>query len=809
MIYANLTWHPRILNHTLGLLNVSLQMTNTTINRTIDLLVLPAYRGAVNITSNYTLRVMEFLKNITHNETNLMNQVIRELGITNRTVYELVNYTVTNFTEIANKTLNMTVELVQNLTMETPLYNWTNFAMNVTKNFTGTAQDVYNITLSYLNNTLPGWLYRYYEVEGMINEIKNISHYERLALRVWNATEYHVPKLAKYGINKLLTNIAYLGNNSIAVNISHPFNWTSFRSSPNMTERQWQIVLTQFNLVKALAKRIPYMSRHLALPSMPVFTKTAMIFGSRHVYTFDGRYYEIPAYDNGDCTYVLARDFVDKNFTLLSSQDTITLITRDAAIEIDSENVVRLNGQSKVTELPFETENGNVTILREADYVKVSTVYGISLECDSKNFNCLVNISGWYRNKTLGLLGTNDNEPSNDWRKRDGRNTTNVTDFVNSYEVSGIASCKKPPGRDFNTINWLERSCNNPVSPLCTILFKSDKSEFAPCFDKVKPEPFMLACESDSQDCSSRDRNAICDSTAAYVALCRAKGVWLNQTSECETCGDVDRQRSLNEAWLEDSKLTADIVLVVSKSEKMTVSGRPEEQLKNLVNNIDKKLEGEGIIDNRYSLIGYGGKRIHADARQHTIRGGIFKEEKNFNRGAKALKFEGQWGTDAFEAIKLASELKFRPQASRLIFLVTEDERSAVNSSLRIEEVQQLLENNGIVLNVISEYAALQKNTIRIVGISHDGYLISGKDKDRKYKLLDRVGEDYAKLASATRGSLYRLDMLMDSNDDLFKKVPDITAKQVRFDVEKTYKSCQCVRNADGRAISRCKSIRI
>jgi len=316
----------------------------------------------------------------------------------------------------------------------------------------------------------------------------------------------------------------------------------------------------------------------------------------------------------------------------------------------------------------------------------------------------------------------------------------------------------------------------------------------------------MTACKSDSSDCDSR--RGICDSTAAYVALCRAKGVWINQTAECETCGDVDRERALNEAWIEDSKLTADVIVVVSESEKLTVSGRPEDQLKNLINNIDKKLQAEGIIDNRYSLIGFGGQNVHADHHQHTTRGKIWNEEKHFYKGARALEFGGRVGTDAYEAIKLASELEFRPQASRLIFLVTEDERSAVNTTLTIEELQKLLEENGIVLNVVSEYAALQKNTIRIVGISHDGYLISGKDKDRKYKLLDRVGEDYAKLSSATRGSLFRLDMLMSKNDDLMRKVPEVAARQVRYDVNKTYRSCQCVRNVDGRAISKCKSIR-
>ncbi|XP_077982064.1 uncharacterized protein LOC144437068 [Glandiceps talaboti] len=807
VIYANLTWHPRILNHTLNLLNTSFVMANTTVNRTIDLFVKPVVNEIINVTTNYTLRVWELVKNVSHNETSLINQVIREFGITNHTIFELVNYTVTNFTQIANRTINMTIEFAKNLTMETPLYNWTYFALNVTKNVTGTVSEVYNISMSYLNNTLPGWLYRYYEVNRMINEIKNISHYERLALQVWNATEQQVPKTVKYLVNTALSQVAVIGNNSIAVNISHPFNWTSFRSFPNMTEGQWQIILAQYNLVKTMTKRIPYLSRHLLFPKMPDFVKTAMIFGDKHVYTFDGRYYEIPKYENSKCLYVLARDFVDKNFTLLSSENTITLITRDCAVEIDNNNVVRIDGSQKIKELPYKTQNGNVTVTRKGDYVNVTTVYGISLLCDSKNFNCMVNISGWYRNKTLGLLGTSDNEPSNDWRKRDGRNTSNIIDFLNSYEVSGNPSCKKNPGRDPNYIGWYDRPCNSPPSPLCEVLFKSHQSPFAPCFDEIKPEPFMTACKTDSSECQlAEPQKAICTSTAAYVAMCRAKGVFLNQTNECEKCADGARERVLNERWIEDNKLTADIILVVSESEKMTVEGRPEEQLKNFVSSLEKKMQENGIADNRYMLIGYGGSDVHAPAHQHTIRGNLYGDENNFYKGAKALKFQGKYATDAFEALKLATEAKFRPQASRLVILVTEDERSAVNTSLSIESLQSLFEENAIILNVISEYSELYKGK-RIFGITHDQTIISGKDK-ATFKLLDRVGESYAKLSSATRGSLYRLDMMRNNDEDYMKKVPGNVVKQIKYEVEKTYKRCQCVRDADGRSVSKCESLR-
>jgi len=109
-------------------------------------------------------------------------------------------------------------------------------------------------------------------------------------------------------------------------------------------------------------------------------------------------------------------------------------------------------------------------------------------------------------------------------------------------------------------------------------------------------------------------------------------------------------------------------------------------------------------------------------------------------------------------------------------------------------------------LNVISEYSELYKGK-RIFGITHDQTIISGKDK-ATFKLLDRVGESYAKLSSATRGSLYRLDMMRNNDEDYMKKVPGNVVKQIKYEVEKTYKRCQCVRDADGRSVSKCESLR-
>jgi hypothetical protein len=92
-------------------------------------------------------------------------------------------------------------------------------------------------------------------------------------------------------------------------------------------------------------------------------------------------------------------------------------------------------------ELPFTSRDYKVTIRADGPYVSLLTAYGVDITCDSINSLCLFNISERYHNHTLGLLGTNDGEQSNDFRKPTGHLAGSIRDFADSYEVSGNTEC--------------------------------------------------------------------------------------------------------------------------------------------------------------------------------------------------------------------------------------------------------------------------------------------------------------------------------------------------------------------------------
>ena len=120
---------------------------------------------------------------------------------------------------------------------------------------------------------------------------------------------------------------------------------------------------------------------------------------------------------------------------------------------------------------------------------------------------------------------------------------------------------------------------------------------------------------------------------------------------------------------------TADIVLVVSENYLVDESQRAKTHINDLITKVDKTLGKAAIENNRYSVVAFGGEEPHREAHQHTSNGKIFATKEELYSGIQALEFEGQFQTDAMSALKFANNLHFRPEATRVVILVTEAER--------------------------------------------------------------------------------------------------------------------------------------
>jgi hypothetical protein len=77
----------------------------------------------------------------------------------------------------------------------------------------------------------------------------------------------------------------------------------------------------------------------------------------------------------------------------------------------------------------------NTTVTRNGDVITVNGADSIKVDFDTVRDTYSVDISGWYFGKTAGLLGTYDNEPSNDMMTAYNQPTENVRRFVSTWEV--------------------------------------------------------------------------------------------------------------------------------------------------------------------------------------------------------------------------------------------------------------------------------------------------------------------------------------------------------------------------------------
>ena len=232
-----------------------------------------------------------------------------------------------------------------------------------------------------------------------------------------------------------------------------------------------------------------------------------MIFGENHVMTFDGKVYSVPVYANEQQTYVLAHDYVDRNFTLLVQQRRITLVVRNMSVAIDDENVVHINGQPILQELPYQVPiSKEMTIMAKGPWVNVTTTKGIALSCHVDHFMCIFHLSGWYHGKSRGLLGNPDTEYHNEFILPEGSITTDIAEFISAYDVS-------PVDMPRNVIPSRLGSCRSNADK-CRDLFLDEASTLNATFQDINQTEFYNFCVEETKKC-----NPTCEASNPVVTL--------------------------------------------------------------------------------------------------------------------------------------------------------------------------------------------------------------------------------------------------------------------------------------------------
>lgn len=293
----------------------------------------------------------------------------------------------------------------------------------------------------------------------------------------------------------------------------------------------------------------PYSEPHNFIPP---FNSHALLIGSKHIITFDQ---DIVSFDNNDfnevhnlnknlneqCSYLVAHDFVGRNFSLVLQPNIIKdndrqflakkliLFTDETKIEIflGSNSQTLKIGDNEATALP--TSFKNTVVSRENNMIIVESKRGFLLKCNLEFDVCTFELSGWYFGKIAGLMGTMNNEKYDDFMKSDNKLANTETELLDSWKI--LPKC--------NTLTAeTSKVSTSDLLLLCDSFFKKKTSYFSTCYSVVDSEPFYKMClnvgssSRYEKSVENREKGA-CIVAISYIESCAVKNVPLRIPDNC------------------------------------------------------------------------------------------------------------------------------------------------------------------------------------------------------------------------------------------------------------------------------------
>ena len=250
-----------------------------------------------------------------------------------------------------------------------------------------------------------------------------------------------------------------------------PFQWFKFTEYPDIVQ---VVEFATSGHQNALSDQIDYRAlQHELLEIImtvnqavrtesliPPFSATALIAGNSHLITFDGKFYDLSA---RSCSYLLLSDFTNGKFSAVANYDSemnrnsLDLVTDGHTIQITTENrddndLIKVTLDRRNVQLPLVFDN--TYAYREENSIIVENSQGLKVLCNTLHNICSFTLSGWYFGKTGGLLGTYDNEPSNDWMTAN-RQIEDLDNFAKSWAMNGKTKIMMISPQKFSILSFV------------------------------------------------------------------------------------------------------------------------------------------------------------------------------------------------------------------------------------------------------------------------------------------------------------------------------------------------------------------
>ncbi|XP_011691522.1 PREDICTED: apolipophorins [Wasmannia auropunctata] len=564
---------------------------------------------------------------------------------------------------------------------------------------------------------------------------------------------------------------------------------------------------------------------------IPPFSKFGIVVDGGHIFTFDGNHLSMP----GDCTYILAQDMQDGNFSVVANFNkgnlvSVTVTEPKESITLKNNGNVLVN--NKPADFPAHTKNLHAFLVKST--MNVKSDYGVHVLCSYKHpMLCTVRVSGFYHGKLRGLLGDGNNEYYDDYTLPSGKITESETEFANGYKL-------KPDCAAVNAIDHKTKQRN----PVCTDYFSGQKSTLKNCFNYVNPTHYRDACDA----AANGNPQAPCLLATAYYATCYYKRVFgISIPSTCTNCKVGDKTIDIGDTFsVKAPKNQADIVIAVEQVEENEKVFK--DLIPTLITDLREELKQHGVTDVHIGLIGFaehmkwpqhyttnGNTNIEGDVKNMKFEKStepiLSLEEAKKGNSEKQLKYLEQrlqleLGTFKLtDAYQEAINYPFRPGAVKaaVTVLAMPCEKSPWPLSLQqlrlilaLKAYRDLGMNYYHVYNTkdIQVSGKVQKN---IVGYDSDSVYVFGDNKKRpltgntdlKNNMVLPVVDVCADFAVASGGAAFSSNNLVDAKPNQKRQFAQVIARKIAEDITSIEIEQDCVCNQVHGLLgqSRCKIV--
>jgi len=572
-------------------------------------------------------------------------------------------------------------------------------------------------------------------------------------------------KLKEFGHSQYLQAVDYLRENSIDVikgylrleqnrftifqphkgriegQVYVPFRLQNLRTRPDMTNFRRPMRKMYRAYKRALPRRGPrmplfrdmknavlrYVPNYETNPRawLPAVRGYASIAGN-HLITFDKVHFDL----NGNCDYVLARDYKAKRWTVMLNQAngerylSFRAYNKEFAIHNDHSVTV----DSVKVELPFVL--GNLSIHRFGPIIKAKDPrLQFSLTSDVENDVHTLGVSKWYHGKLGGLFGNFDEEQFNDMQTIDHQLVSDVDTFIQSWAIRGCRHVNKEKQ---------EKKTGPIVQKICNFMFGCPLSSMSKCFRHIDPKPYRAMCAKDVSSDPKSPKTKICRAARLYVQHCRKAKVNVKLPFICRKCATPDKTEIKEDKTItfENDKATADVIFVV---EEAPCNKDLTPKLNEVVQRLELAFRRRGMTDVRYGLVGFG-RKLHGcgcgRAHSHTIESQLMGPATAFKRAllnfdVDANSDDKKRKPDTLQAIMAASRYPLRPGAAKHIVVVpcTGCEERRTN----LDDAEDALKDQDITLHVLIE----QQIRVRRPDLHPQSNYLFGVDRHSVYTQKD------------------------------------------------------------------------